>query len=391
MTAARLALASILLIPLVAQATVPGLAPQKNWDLGGYIKYMATGTIADEGENGLDHLLHQRFNFEYRFSDSLRVNAGMRNRVLAGDTAELPGFGGLVGRDDGYLDLTHNWIDKSGLVGTTTFDRLYLDWQDNDWQLRGGRFRINWAMATLWNPNDLFNSYSIYDFDYEERPGSDAVLVSRKLGFASQLDLVYNPARESEFTSYAGRYLFNRKGWDGQILVGKSGLDAVIGVGMAGDIGGAGVRGEVSRFEPTRDSWQEVPLEAATVATLESDYSFVSRRNWMVRGALLYISNPQEPDSALAFLNLPLTARTLSFTRWSGYGDVSADLTALTRLTLSATAYDDGSYFVGLNASHSLADDWQLLGVVQRFDGSSDSLFGETPATLLFGQIRWNF
>lgn len=390
MIRSRLVLA-LALLPASLWGAVPGLAPEKNWDLGGYVKYMASGTIPDAGSSGLDHLLHQRFNLEYRFSDRLRVNAGMRNRVLAGDSAELPGFAELVGRDDGYLDLTHNWAERDALVGTTTFDRLYLDWQDRNWQVRAGRFRINWAMATLWNPNDLFNSYSIYDFDYEERPGSDALMVSRKLGFASQLDLVYNPAKEPDLTRFAGRYLFNRKGWDGQILVGKSALDAVVGIGVAGEVYGAGLRGELSRFEPTRQQWQGVTLEATTVATLESDYSLTSRRNWMVRGALLYISSPQSPDSALAFLNLPLTARTLSFTRWSGYADLSADLTALTRLTLSTTGYDDGSYFVGLSASHSLADDWQLLAVLQRFDGSGDSLFGSTPATLLFGQIRWNF
>ncbi|MBY5991223.1 hypothetical protein [Ferrimonas balearica] len=374
-----------------ALAAVPGLAPQKSWDLGGYVKYMATGTLADEGDNALDHLLHQRFNFEYRFSPTLRLNVGMRNRVLAGDSAELPGYGALVGGDDGYWDLTHNWVDKNGLVATTSFDRLYLHWQDNDWQLQGGRFRINWAMASLWNPNDLFNAYSIYDFDYEERAGSDAVQISRTLGFASQLDLVYNPAKDSELTSYAGRYLFNHRGWDGQLLLGKSGLDHVVGLGFAGDLAGAGVRGELSYFDPTRDHWQGEALSSATVATLESDYSLGGRRNWMVRGALLYISAPQDPDSALAYLNLPLTARTLSFTRWTGYGDLSFELSPLSRLTLSATGYDDGSLFVGMSADYSLANDWQLLGVVQRFDGTSDSLFGATPATLLFGQLRWNF
>ncbi|ADN75741.1 conserved hypothetical protein [Ferrimonas balearica DSM 9799] len=374
-----------------AAATIPGLAPEQPWQFGGYVKYMATATLPDQTDNGFDHLLHQRFNVEYRFSPSLRFNAGMRNRVLAGDSAELPGYGDLIGRDDGYFDLTHNWVDNKGLVATTTFDRLYLDWQSGQWQVRGGRFRINWAMATLWNPNDLFNSYSIYDFDYEERPGSDAISLTRVLGFASQADLVYNPADDSELNSAAGRYLFNHQGWDGQLVLGKAGLDNVIGAGFAGDIAGAGVRGEVSHFSPNRSEWQGQALQHATVATLESDYSFAGQRNWMVRGALLYISNPQDPGNALAFLNLPLTARTLSFTRWSGYADASFDLSPLSRITLSGTGYDDGSYFIGVNASHSLADDWQLLGVLQRFDGSDSSLFGQSPATLLFGQVRWNF
>ncbi|WP_261396661.1 hypothetical protein [Photobacterium rosenbergii] len=383
--------AFLAVITPVANAQIPGLEPEKNWDLNGYVKYMATGTLPDSGSNGLDHLIHQRFNFEYRFNEQLRFNAGMRNRLLFGDTAEIPGYGELVAIDTGYMDLSKNWLDKKGVVGNSQFDRLYVNWQRDDWQVRGGRFRINWAMATLWNPNDIFNSYSIYDFDYEERAGSDAVMVSRKLGFASSVDVVVNPNSDSDLNSYAGRYLFNHKGWDYQVLAGKSLLDNVIGAGFAGDVQGAGLRGEFTWFEPTKDQWRGEELEHTAVATLETDYSFGGQRNWMARGAVLYISNPQGPQNAIAFLNLPLTARTLSFTRWTAYADASLDVTPLSRLTLSASYYDDGSYFIGASNSYSLADDWQLLGVIQRFDGSGNSLFGETASTLLFAQIRWNF
>ncbi|MCW8330778.1 hypothetical protein MD588_18465 [Photobacterium sp. SDRW27] len=372
-------------------AQIPGLEPEKNWDLNGYVKYMATGIFPDEQNNGLDHLVHQRFNFEYRFSSDVRFNLGMRNRLLFGDTAETPGYGKLIGFDPGYMDLSTNWLDKNGVVGNSQLDRIYLDWQKQDWQLRAGRFRINWAMTTLWNPNDIFNSYSIYDFDYEERSGSDAVMVSRKLGFASSVDVVYNPSQDSELESYAGRYLFNRQGWDMQLLVGKSGLDRVIGAGFAGDIKGAGFRGEFSWFDPVRDDWQGEELESSSVASVEVDYSFGGKRNWMARAALLHISNPQEPQSALLFLNLPLTARTLSFTNLTWYADASFDISSLSRLTFSSTYYDDGSFFLGASNSYSLADEWQLLAVLQRFDGDSESLFGQTASTLAFLQLKWSF
>ncbi|MDG2679692.1 hypothetical protein P7M20_19015, partial [Vibrio parahaemolyticus] len=125
--------------------------------------------------------------------------------------------------------------------------------------------------------------------------------------------------------------------------------------------------------------------------SLEADYSFGGVRNWMTRGAWLFISKPQDANSALAYLNLPLNAKTLSFTKNTFYADVSFDLTALNRFTLSASYYDDGSYFAGLSSNYSLATDWQLLTVLQRFSGSGDSLFGETPATLLFANIRYSF
>ena len=127
------------------------------------------------------------------------------------------------------------------------------------------------------------------------------------------------------------------------------------------------------------------------VASLESDYSFGGKRSWLGRMAWLFISEPVEASSALAYLNLPLNAKTLSFTQNTLYADVSFDLTSLNRLTASVSYYDDGSYFAGLSSNYSLATDWQLLTVVQCFSGESDSLFGEAPATLLYANIRYSF
>ncbi|MFA0440379.1 hypothetical protein BCU70_19630 [Vibrio sp. 10N.286.49.C2] len=375
------------------KAEIPGLIPETNWDLNGYVKYMATGSIPDHGANSLDNLIHQRFNYEYRFSSSLRFNAGMRNRALFGDSLSLPYYSEVAGLDTGYFDLSRNVIDNEHLIVNSQFDRLYLDWQGEQWNARVGRSRINWAMNTVWNPNDLFNSYSIYDFDYEERPGTDAISISRKLGFASSFDVVYSPNKDSDLQRYSARYLFNYNGWDAQTLVGRSGLDNVLGAGFAGDINGAGLRGELTWFDPWSqgEGGAQENDNATLVSSLETDFSFSGQRNWMLRASVLYISEPQEALDAEAYLTLPLTAKTLSFTRYTGYADVSFDLSALNRLTASGSYYEDGSYFVGLSNSYSLANDWQLLTVLQRFDGSTQSLFGQTPSTLLYANIKWSF
>ncbi|MDD9156872.1 hypothetical protein PVK64_11870 [Aliivibrio sp. S4TY2] len=381
----------LLLLPLLSHAQIPGLAPEKNWDLNGYVKYMATSTIPNSGDAIFDNIVHQRFNFEYRFNDQLRVNLSMRNRLLFGDSAEYSNYSDFISYDPGYVDLSKNWIDKKGMIGNTQFDRAYLNWNKDDWQFRAGRFRINWGMTTVWNPNDIFNSYSIYDFDYEERPGTDAVMVSKKLGFASSIDLVFNPSSDSELDSYAARYLFNKQGWDMQVLLGKSQLDYVVGAGFAGDIYGAGLRGEFSWFEPTQRRYDNQDLVASSVSSLEMDYRFNGTQNWVIQGSLMHISEPQDADNAMAYLNLPLSARTLSFTRWTWYSSLGVDLSPLSRLTFMNSYYDDGSFFVGVNQTYSLADDWQLIGVVQYFDGASDSVFGENPSTLLYAQIKWSF
>ncbi len=377
-------------------AAIPGLTPEKAWSIDGYIKYMFTSAYADNtpvmtAQNQQDHLIHQRLNAEYRMNEQWRINLGMRNRLFWGDSAKLSGYSAQVAQDNGYFDLSSNVIDQDEWFMNSQFDRAYVHWQQDEWLARVGRFRVNWAMATLWNPNDIFNAYSIYDFDYEERAGSDALLVSKKLDFASGFDVVYSPNTDSELDSYAGRYLANREGWDWQLIIGKSGLDNVYGAGFAGDLRGAGFRGEVSYFDPQESTWENQQLRPSLAGTLELDYSFGGRRQWMSRAAMLFISEPEASDSALHQLSLPLTARTLSFTRYTAYVDVGFDLTDLSRLTSSLTYYDDGSWYFGLNGNYSLSDNLIAVAVVQRFDGDHHATFGQNPNTTFFGQLKWNF
>ncbi|WP_428196092.1 hypothetical protein [Aliivibrio kagoshimensis] len=391
-----LAMLTLFAMPIFANG-IPGLEPENNWDLDGYVKYMANVTLADNNQNITEHLIHQRFNFEYRFNDHLRFNSSLRNRLILGESTDIPGYADVIDTDTGYVDLSGNWLDKSGAIGNSQIDRLSLSWADEQWQVRGGRFRINWAMATLWNANDIFNSYSIYDFDYEERAGTDALMVSHTLGYASNIDIVYAPNSNRDLDSYSARYLFNHDLWDMQLLLGKSLSDRVIGAGFAGDIAGAGARGEVTFFDPI---WETIPGQSQSssvqkrtwVASLETDYTFNSSSNWAARAAILYISELQDINSGLHYLNMPLTPKTLSFAHWTYYADVGVDLTPLSRLTFAASYYQDGSYFVSATNSYSLANDWELLAVVQRFDGiKEESLFDSSAATQIFGRIKWSF
>lgn len=373
-----------------AFAAVPGLEPERSWDLDGYVKYMATYSIPEKQSNTLDHLIHNRFNFEYRFSPNWRVNVGMRNRAIWGDALDIAQYPHLVSLDNGYLDLSKNWREDKVILNTQ-FDRLYVSWQQEDWRAQFGRFRVNWSMNTIWNPNDIYNAYSIYDFDYEERAGTDAVLVSKTLGFADGIELIFAPAKAPDKNSISIRYFANKSGLDYQVIAGRANRDFVLGAGFATDVYEAGFRGELTWFDPIDTEYQGELTESIMVGSLEADYSFGGTRSWLGRAAWLFISDPEDASSALAYLNLPLNAKTLSFAQHTLYADLSFDLTSLNRLTTSVSYYDDGSFFSGLSSNYSLANDWQLLTVIQSFYGANDSLFGETPAILFFANIRYSF
>lgn len=381
----------LLFLALPAMAQIPGLKPAKKWQLDGYVHASLQGSFVDEAQDFYDQMLHQRFNYEYRFSDALRFNAGMRNRMYFGDSLDLDYFSQIIEHDTGYFDLSKNIVDEDKVLLNSQFDRLYLDWQDAAWQGRIGRFRVNWAMATIWNANDIFNTYSIYDVDYVERTGVDALLVKRHLGFASSGEAVFQVDEDSELHSYAGRYLFNQQGWDMQVIAGKAKLDRILGAGFAGAVLGAGIRGEFSWFSPIDDEWQGQELQTATVSTLELDYSFNTERNCYMRMAVLHISKAVEVDNPLVYLNQPLSPRTLSFTRFTGYADLGFDISPLNRMSLLTSYYEDGSYFFAANFNHSLSNNWDLAAILQRFDGSNASAFGQAASTFAYLQIKWGF
>ncbi len=76
----------------------------------------------------------------------------------------------MIGADDGLVDMSWNIVEKQSFLLNTTIDRLWFDLHFNKFQVTVGRQRINWGQTFVWNPNDIFNAYSFFDFDYVERP-----------------------------------------------------------------------------------------------------------------------------------------------------------------------------------------------------------------------------
>lgn len=391
----RVVLLAIILLTAVvtgALAQPPGVAAEKKWSVAGYVKLLALAGHVESAENSANFLVHQRFNVEYRPSSHLRFAAALRNRLYTGDTLSSDGFAQQVSSDSGVVDLTTNLLERGDLLATSTIDRLYVDWQSNEYRVRLGRHRINWGMATRWNPNDLFNSYSVYDLDYEERAGSDALLMSRNLGFASRLELVWavrDPLSNGNEHSVAGRYLFNVNPYDLQLIVGDIEDDYVVGCGFAGSVAGAGLRGEMSCFIPQRDGGEDT--HSAVVATIESDYSWKGRHSVLTSVSLLYLSDPADELVTNALYLQPSSARDLSFSRWTASVDLSFDLTPLSRQLVGVSYYDDDSFYLVATNAISLSDNFELQLVLQHFAGAASSRFGQQPKTFGYLRLRWSF
>ncbi|HWB63945.1 MAG TPA: hypothetical protein VG603_10570, partial [Chitinophagales bacterium] len=147
--------------------------------VNGYIKDLGSVSFVDNANTlYASSLFHNRIDLKIKPVSSFTIAVGMRNRVFISEYQHLvPDFGKQFAVDNGIVNLSFNWLNKYPVLGNTSFDRLYLDWQNDKWDVRVGRQRLNWGINITWNPNDIFNTYNFLDFDYEERPGADAAKV----------------------------------------------------------------------------------------------------------------------------------------------------------------------------------------------------------------------
>ena len=114
-----------------------------------------------------------------------------------------PSYSESIGSDQGLVDLSWNIHNEQSFFLNTTIDRLWFDFNYGKFQARVGRQRINWGQTLVWNPNDIFNAYSFFDFDYIERPGSDAVRLQYYPDFSSTIEIAVKADYEDDVTAAA--------------------------------------------------------------------------------------------------------------------------------------------------------------------------------------------
>ena len=382
---------SVLFFSFTAQGQTDSLPVAKpvRFHFKGYLKDLQTASFSSEkGSLITSNLVHNRLNFKYDFSESFSARAELRTRLFWGEQVRwTPDFSQQVDYENGWMDLSWVVVDEPAVVLHTIADRLSLNWQKQRWDITAGRQRINWGMATVWNPNDLFNTYNFYDFDYEERPGSDALRVRCFTSGMSGFDLAVAQGKDTASTIAALSYRFNHRGYDFQVLGAWYKDDLALGAGWAGSIGNAGFKGEATWFQPRSSFWDTTGLLSFA---LEADYTFAG--SWYVGGSFLYTSGGSN-DAAVLDLPAarPLSARTPMPFKYSILGQLTKQVTPLFAANLSLT------YSPGANAlilfpvlTYSVSDNWDVNLVAQSFFAPEEGAFKNRGNLLLF-RLKWGF
>jgi len=339
------------------------------------------------------NLIHNRLNFKFYPVKNLMVDLELRNRFFSGKLiGQMPGYADAIAVDNGLVDLSWNIAKGEKYFLNTSIDRFFIDYTLKNWQIRTGRQRINWGINLVWNPNDIFNAFSYMDFDYEERPGSDAVLISWYPSGSSAFDLAYKASKIEKERTLAAKYRFNLFDYDIQFLAGQAGYDYVLGGGWSGAIWDLSFRGEASWFKP-RHQKENLSKEAFS-GTVSLDYTFSN--SLYLHTSFLYNSmGTTEKGMGYSLINpsQQLSAKNLSIGKYELFGQVSYPFGSLVNGSIAAMYNPvDYSMYVGPSVAISLHDDVEFFLTSQLLFGDKGTEYGSLGDVYsFFGRLRWSF
>lgn len=361
----------------------------KKIQIGGYIKYLHSSYLLQSNPLITDQLFHNRINLKQRINKSNEWILEIRNRIFYG---QLVLFNQAIGKyltsinpdENKFLNLSLGWESKKGIAALTVLDRAYWQWSPKKWEIRLGRQRVNWGIATIWNPNDIFNAYNFTDFDYEERPSVDGIRIKKYIGYSGSIESVVSIGKNSKDINYGLMYKTNIKTYDLQFLIGHTDTYCSFGAGTAGNLGLAGLKAESTLFVPEHTG------KLLNASTLAVDYTF--EKGLFISGGILYNSAGASDRDLSSLFNFKLSAQNLYPYKWSGLISLQKGISPLLNSGLVAVYSPVKSHalFINPTISYSIAQSWDLDFVGQIAFNTSNSSY-KSPFKGLFLRVKHSY
>lgn len=316
----------LILISLILNFCIPCIAQDSirtKYEWSGYVKDLQSIAFPKELKYGdYTHLVHNRLNFKWKPSKKFTGAVEIRNRFYWGSEARNIILSNQSLRNENEkIDLSANWYHHGNIILHTNIERLWMEYRRSKWNLRAGRQRINWGLTNTWNPNDIFNTYNFLDFDYEERPGCDALKIQYMISEMSHVEVAVASSGKNK-AIVAAKYLFNTKGYDIQFISGLYKNIFTGGVGWAGNIADLGFKGEAEVYLNEIDSLNSFNI------TTELDYIF--KNGWYVNAGLLYNHRGLNSSiSAWSDVSFKVSPSTLMPAKWNFLVSTSKEFTPI--------------------------------------------------------------
>jgi len=359
-------------------------AAQKRFSFNGYVKMMPSAGYDNlTTETAFNTNLNNRLNFRYRTSDRFYLSLEVRNRVLGGEMLREHGhlMKEILEQDNGMVDASFVPLDGDAWLYHLNADRFYADWRNDKWHVRLGRQRINWGINMVSNPNDLFNNFSFFDFDYEERPGADALRIQHFTGDMSRIELAVSPAKTTKESVAAMLYGFNYKGYDVQFIAGYYRHRLAVGAGWAGNIRNSGFKGEVTLFNNL-----DQPDSMTVVVSAGMDHMF---RNGIYAFAEVLYNGGYTGSLDLLQITEPMRADNLFISKYALTMSMGYPVSPVLSTSLAAMVMPDiEAFYVMPNITWSVIQNLDVAFVLQYFQFGEMANLKQINGYL---QAKWSF
>jgi hypothetical protein len=381
-------LSSILIFSIIFSFSLAGQEERKKITIQGYISSLQN-VMFDSINNKwtTENLLHNRINLKWYPNEYLTGVLELRNRFIFGESiSNNPDASSTYEQDYGFLDMTKNLAKGNSYILNSSIDRLNLTYEKGKFKATLGRQRINWSQTLVWNPNDIFNAYSFFDFDYVERPGSDALRLQYYNTEVSSTEMAFKLNNQKKITA-AAYYKFNAFEYDFQLIGGVlNNEDYVIGTGWSGAIKTISFRGELSYFRPIENFTKK---SGEVLASVGADFTFGN--SFMLMAEYLFCGTKiNDSLSFLKFYNAPLTVKNLSFVKHNLILQLSYPFTPLVNSSLSCMYFPGiNGYYIGPSISYSVAQNLEASFYFQSFGGKISGQ--KQKFNLAFIRIRFSF
>lgn len=353
-----------------------------DFSAGGYVKNMQTASFVNHHDNWIiANIWNARVNVRSFITDDITwVFGGNTLFSYSNHIAIFANNRNGWYHTSGPRDFSVGYVAQFYAVGGF-FDRNFIEYQRANWVLSAGVQRINWGMNLIWNPNDIFNAYSIYDFDYQERPG---ILSARGRYYVSETSTVDVVATSANIFGALYRVSINQH--DLQLIAAIDDNDIIGAAGFAADVFDAGLRGEATLFYDYANN------ATNHIAALTADYAFTN--GFYVHLGALYNSFGVVENALLHRMtpNHDSPVKNLAAGRYSTFFQISYPFTPL--LSGSAIAImnlSDYSIYFSPIGTYSISDNLEILLASQLNFGDENEEFSEDFGRSFFARLRWSF
>ena len=370
----------------------------------------SAGAMAYDGGAGLRlRFRENREEFTLQADYQLLAQVGDSLELAEAGQGLLPLAPLLPDDDRRWFDLTRTISEGDSRRLVQRLDRLHVGYAGEKVVLRFGRQAVSWGNGLIYTPMDFFNPFDPAAVDTEYKVGDDMLYAQYLLDSGNDWQFVSVQRRDadgdvsSRVSSAALKFHGFGVEQEYDLLLAEHFDQLVLGVGGAGNLGEAVLRGDLTLTD-AEDGWVANLVASWSWSWVWGGHNVSGVAEYFFNGFGLRESDYTPAEIAGATDLLARLSRGELFTLGRHYlaGSLLVEMTPLVNVTPNLFLnLGDGSALAQLLVSWDLAQDWQLLASLNLPLGSAGTEYGGLETGIddltleagpsLFAQLAWYF